>query len=68
MDWTARVSQAVESAAVAPDGDLIDELARHAAATYNAARADGATEEEAHARVAVFRRRPYRAAIHRDDC
>lgn len=34
------------------DADILDELAQHADATYAALRADGASEAEAHARVA----------------
>ena len=52
MNWTARVRRALEQAAPVPDDDVIEELAQHARAMYEAARADGCSEEEADRRVA----------------
>ncbi len=49
MDWHAHIRAAFADAV--PDADVIDELAQHAAATYDAARADGCDEDEARRRV-----------------
>jgi putative ABC transport system permease protein len=49
MDWHAHIRAAFPAAV--PDADVIDELAQHAAATYDAARADGFGEDEARRRV-----------------
>ena len=49
MDWHAHIRAAFPAAV--PDADVIDELAQHAAATYDAARADGCDEDEARRRV-----------------
>jgi predicted permease len=50
MDWTARVKAAFEDRPL-PDDDVIEELAQHAAALYQAARAEGCVTDEANARV-----------------
>ena len=52
MSWKARVRDALEHATPVPDDDVIEELAQHARAMYEAARADGCSEEEADRRVA----------------
>jgi putative ABC transport system permease protein len=52
MNWTARVRRALEQAAPVPEDDVIEELAQHARAMYDAARADGCSEDEADRRVA----------------
>ena len=49
MDWHAHIRAAFPAAV--PDADVIDELAQHAASTYDAARADGFGEDEARRRV-----------------
>ncbi len=53
MDWVAHVRRGFEGASRPPDDDVIAELAEHAAALYDAARADGETQDEAERRVAV---------------
>jgi predicted permease len=71
IDWNARVRAAFGPAR--PDEDVVEELAQHAAATYEAARAEGLPAEEAAARAsaevaawvadgAVRSRRPRRPA------
>ena len=68
MDWKAQIRTALEPT---PDDDVLEELAQHAAATYAAARAEGADAAEAEQRVAqqiaawaanpaLLRRRPKR--------
>jgi putative ABC transport system permease protein len=52
MDWTNRVRAVFIDASRTPDDDVIDELAQHASAMYEAARADGCSDEEADRRVA----------------
>ena len=52
MDWTARVRDVLRAASQPPDDDVIEELAQHAAAMYEAARADGCSHEEAECRLA----------------
>src|SRR5690242_19545587 len=52
MNWTQRVREAFVDAAQAPDEDVLEELAQHAQATFEAARAGGCSIEEANARVA----------------
>jgi putative ABC transport system permease protein len=52
MDWTGRVRAVFIDAPRIPDDDVIDELAQHASAMYEAARADGCAHDEAHRRVA----------------
>jgi putative ABC transport system permease protein len=51
MDWKARVRAAF--AAYVPDDDVIEELAQHARAMYEAARADGLSDEDANRRVSA---------------
>jgi putative ABC transport system permease protein len=51
MDWRARVRQELASATGIPDDDVIEELAQHAHALYEAARADGLSDEAANRRV-----------------
>jgi len=55
MDWTARIRAALTRSESAPalDEDVIEELAQHAHAMYERARADGLTHDEAEARVAA---------------
>src|SRR5688500_2312431 len=52
MDWTNRVRAAFIGASHTPDDDVVDELAQHARAMYEAARADGCPHDEADRRVA----------------
>jgi putative ABC transport system permease protein len=70
VNWQARVRDAFASLGHAPDSDVVDELSQHAAATYEAARADGdphdAAERRAGDLIAAWardapslRRRPY---------
>ena len=49
--WKDRVQAAFLAAAHTPADDVVEELAQHARSTYEAARADGCTVEEAEARV-----------------
>ena len=49
--WKDRVRAAFLGAARTPADDIVEELAQHARSTYEAARADGCTAEEAEARV-----------------
>ncbi|HYT65600.1 MAG TPA: ABC transporter permease [Vicinamibacterales bacterium] len=69
MDWKTRIR--IAFAPVAPDDDIVEELAQHAAAIYAAARAEGLDACEADQRVddqiqawtadpALLRRRPKR--------
>ena len=62
MDWTARVRSAFDGAANAPDVDVIEELAQHARAAYEAARADGLSHEDANRRIVDLIRRWQRNA------
>ena len=50
MDWNARIRLALKTAVV--DDDVVEELAQHARATYEAARADGCSHDEAETLVA----------------
>ena len=52
MNWIERVRAAFADAAHVPDADVIEELAQHARAMYDAARADGCAHDEADTRVA----------------
>jgi putative ABC transport system permease protein len=52
MNWKSRVRSAFASSEHLPDDDVIDELAQHARAMYDAARADGCSHDEADHRVA----------------
>jgi len=71
MDWNARIRATLSAASHAPDTDVVEELAQHAQATYEAARAEGCPPDEAERRVAdqidrwcgeagTLRRRPRR--------
>ena len=72
MDWNARVRAAFVGSAYLPDHDVTEELAQHARALYDAARAEGLSHDQADARVtaqlhiwrhdaAALRRRPGRS-------
>ena len=50
MEWNTRIRNAFQGGPV-PDDDVIEELAQHARATYDAARAEGCSEDDAHQRV-----------------
>jgi predicted permease len=52
MDWNARLRAAFSGIADAPPADVLEELAQHAAAIYETARASGCSHEEADRRVA----------------
>ena len=52
MDWTTRVRRTFANASHQPDEGVIEELAQHVGALYEAARADGCSPEEAEGRVA----------------
>jgi putative ABC transport system permease protein len=52
MEWKARIRAALETTGRAPDEDVIEELAQHARAMYDAARADGCSQDDADRRVA----------------
>src|SRR5450759_4724653 len=69
MDWKARINSAFGPATA--DGDVLEELAQHAAATYASARAEGCDPADAERRVddqiaawaanpSLLRRRPKR--------
>jgi len=71
--WKARVAAAFADRHVLPDADVVEELAQHASAAFEAARADGLNDDAAVARVgglietwcddpAVARHRPKRRA------
>jgi putative ABC transport system permease protein len=51
MDWHARIRGALTSAGARPDDDVIEELAQHARAVYESARAEGLEHHEAESRV-----------------
>ena len=51
MNWNDRIRQALAARGHAPDDEILDELAQHAQAMYEAARAEGATPAEAEARL-----------------
>ncbi|PYV06927.1 MAG: hypothetical protein DMG10_00485 [Acidobacteria bacterium] len=51
MDWKSRVRAAFAGASHMPDEDVIEELAQHARAMYDTARADGCSHEEAEQRL-----------------
>jgi putative ABC transport system permease protein len=51
MDWNARITAAMARGGRIPDDDVIEELAQHARAMYDAARAEGASDAEARGRV-----------------
>jgi predicted permease len=50
-DWTATIRAALTAEGRAPDADVVEELTQHAAATYETARADGRSHEDAVAEV-----------------
>src|SRR5258708_17240734 len=50
-EWRARVATAFAARTVVPDGDVVEELAQHAAAAFEAARADGLDDRRAADRV-----------------
>lgn len=73
MNWNAVVRAIFERQGHAPDPDVVEELAQHAAATYEKARAEGADQAEARRLVReqlqawcrdarLLRRRPRRPA------
>ena len=45
MDWTNVIRDAFERHGHGPDPDVVEELAQHAAATYQKARAEGRTRD-----------------------
>jgi hypothetical protein len=51
MDWNARIRAALTAAGVLPDDDVVEELAQHARAMYDRARAEGCSREQANGRV-----------------
>ena len=51
MTWIDRVRAAFTHVSPAPDDDVIEELAQHARAMHEAARADGCSQQEADRRV-----------------
>ena len=51
MDWNARIRRALSDSPYLPDDDVIEELAQHAAAAFDAARASGSSIDEADAKV-----------------
>jgi predicted permease len=53
MDWNHRILAALTQAGHDPDIDVVEELAQHARAMHESARADGAPEAEALRRVDV---------------
>lgn len=53
MDWVDRVRRGFDGALTSPDDDVIAELAEHAAAIHDAARAEGCSQDEAERRVAA---------------
>ena len=53
MDWTARIRTAFAASPHVPDDDVVEELAQHARAMYDAARAEGLSHDEADGRVAA---------------
>ena len=53
MDWTSRVRAAFAESAHVPDHDVVEELAQHARAMYDAARGEGLSHAEADERVSA---------------
>jgi putative ABC transport system permease protein len=47
VEWKTRIRAAFGTAAHVPEEDVLDELAQHASASYEAARAEGLSHEEA---------------------
>ena len=73
-EWTSAVRAAFEAEGHVPDADVVEELTQHAAATYETARADGCSHDEAARQVqalltswcreaSALRRRPRRPPI-----
>lgn len=62
MDWNARILAALAECNPAPEPDVVEELAQHAEAAYNAARADGRTRDEADAATSALIRNWVREA------
>src|SRR5678816_4863810 len=54
IDWFGRIRQALASAPYTPEDGVIEELAQHASAVFDTARASGASIEEAERRVQVL--------------
>jgi putative ABC transport system permease protein len=74
MDWTAYVRDGLTLHHPTPDDDVVEEMAQHAATTFEVARMEGLTGEDAAARVralvdgwcqdpSTYRRRPRRAPV-----
>jgi predicted permease len=51
MNWKTRIEAAFAAESQIPDNEVIEELAQHARALYETARADGCSHEDADARV-----------------
>jgi putative ABC transport system permease protein len=51
MDWKSQIAAALSAREHAPDGDVVEELAQHARAMYDAARAEGLSDADARAHV-----------------
>ena len=71
MSWNAEIRAALERQGHAPDPEIVEELAQHAAASYEKARAEGASRDEADGEIGrqidawcrdagLLRRRPRR--------
>lgn len=54
MNWKARLRIALADAGQSPDEDVLEELSEHAAAAYEAARAEGQTHDVAVTRVELI--------------
>lgn len=54
MNWQSEIESRLARAGADPDPDIVLELAQHAAAAFERARADGLDEAAAHARVATM--------------
>lgn len=52
MDWNSRIQAAFLASAHVPDADVMEELAQHARAMYDTARAQGLSHDQADGRVA----------------
>jgi predicted permease len=53
MDWKARLRATFDASPNVPDDDVMEELAQHARALYDAARAEGLSHDESDRRVAA---------------
>jgi predicted permease len=51
MDWKSRIRTAFTASAHLPDDDVLEELAQHARAMYDGARAEGLSHDQAEGRV-----------------